>query len=171
MEMSRIAGSPQSSTAMYRPPDATESRPAAELVAGSAPVNENELVPLLRRRLRFLLVVFALLYLMILILHVCYFYFPFRIDFWAGAATFVVCVCLAAVLSGTPWMTLRQLRVIEFLLCAVFAGRMVPRHAPLPAAAMLCSSISGRSITLRPLALAADRTIERLSVLGVASPA
>jgi tRNA A-37 threonylcarbamoyl transferase component Bud32 len=127
MVMSRTDGSPQSSTAMYRPPGAAESRAAAELVAGSAPVNENELVPLLRRRLRFLLVVFALLYLIILILHLCYFSLPMRIDQWASATTFVICVCLAAVLSGTPWMTLRQLRVVEFLLCAVFAGRMVLR--------------------------------------------
>jgi serine/threonine-protein kinase len=115
---------------MYCPSDATESRPAVKVVAGSAPVTENELVPLLHRRLRFLLVVFALLYLTVLLLHIFYYAIgsnPLSIDLWASAVTFVVCLGLAAILSGRRGKTLRQLRLVEFLLIAVFAGRMALR--------------------------------------------
>jgi serine/threonine-protein kinase len=118
------------------PPEATEAhrptpnnRPVAELVTGSAPLGENELVPLLRKRLRFLLVVFALYFLVILVLHFYFFLASFatRIDFWASGATFLACFGLALVLSSRPGMTLRQLRVVEFLLFAVFGLRMFLR--------------------------------------------
>jgi serine/threonine-protein kinase len=129
MEKPRTDGSPQSLTVPYRPSDATDRRPAVGVVAGSAPVSDHDLVPLLRKRLRFLLVVFALYFLVILILHV-YFYvasFAARIDFWASAATLLACLGLAAILSGRPGMTPRQLRVVEFLLFAVFGVRMILR--------------------------------------------
>jgi serine/threonine-protein kinase len=97
--------------------------------ADPAPVSDHGLVPLLRRRLRFLLVVFALYFGVILLLHICYYLgsFPGRIDFWASAVTFAACLGLVAVLSGCPRLTLRQLRLVEFLLFVVFGVRMVLR--------------------------------------------
>jgi serine/threonine-protein kinase len=129
MEKPRTDGSPQSLTAPYRPPDATDGRPAVGVIAGSPQASDHDLVPLLRKRLRFLLVVFALYFLVILILHFYYYItsFPARIDFWASAATFLACLGLAVILSRLPRMTLRQLRLVEFLLFAVFGGRMLLR--------------------------------------------
>jgi serine/threonine-protein kinase len=129
MEMPGTDGSPPTSTVPIRPPDATESRQAAGVVAGFAPVRDHDLVLLLRKRLRFLLVVFALYFLVILILHVSFYFASFaaRIDFWASAVTFIACLGLAAVLPSRPGITLRQLRVVEFLLFAVFGVRMVLR--------------------------------------------
>ena len=46
-------------TAAYRPASGTDARPAAELVAGSAQVGASDLVPLLHKRLRFLVLVFT----------------------------------------------------------------------------------------------------------------
>jgi serine/threonine-protein kinase len=116
-------------TAPFRPPDASDRRPAVGVVAGSAPARDHDLVLLLRKRLRFLLVVFALYFLVILILHVSFYFASFaaRIDFWASAATFLACLGLAAILSSRPGITLRQLRVVEFLLFAVFGVRMILR--------------------------------------------
>src|SRR5262245_21310226 len=104
----RTDGSPQSLTAPYRPSAATDGRPAFGVVAGPAPVGDHDLVPLLRKRLRFLLVVFALYFLVILILHVSFYAASFaaRIDFWASAATFLACLGFAAVLSSRPGTTL-----------------------------------------------------------------
>ena len=101
MENPKTDWSSQSLTAPYRPSDATDRRPPVEVVARSA--RENDLVPLLRRRLRFLLFVFALLYLTVLLLPVSYYAIgshPLSIDLWASAVTFVVCLGLAAFLSG-----------------------------------------------------------------------
>jgi serine/threonine-protein kinase len=120
---------PQSVTAPYRPSNATNDRPAIGVFAGSAPASDQDLVPLLRKRLRFLLIVFALYFLAILLLRLYYYIASFSalMDFWASATTFLVCLGLATILSSRPRMTLRQLRIVEFLLFTVFAARMFLR--------------------------------------------
>lgn len=110
--------------------DGTNSRPAVELVARSAPVGEYELVPLLRKRLLFLLLIFAVFYTLIFLCNLCY--VPFaqfsrRADPLASLATLVACFGLAAILSSRPGLTLRQLRGVEFLMVALFAARMFLR--------------------------------------------
>ena len=47
MKMPKTDGPPQSATAMYRPSDTADRRPAFEVVAGSVTVSENELVAII----------------------------------------------------------------------------------------------------------------------------
>src|SRR5215510_9374973 len=107
-------------TTPYRPAS-TDARPAAELVAGSAPLSEQELVPLLHRRLRFLVILSIVFYAVIgVLMRVLY---P-RLrgstpDNWTNAGTLVVCIGLLALLSSRRHLTLRQLRVVEFVLFAL----------------------------------------------------
>ena len=116
------------------PPDGVPTavyRPAAVLAAGSVPVSENELAPLLRKRLRFLFLIFGTFYGLIFLLHLYYFplaAFPRSSNFWANLATAAACLGLAAVLSGWPGLTLRQLRGVEYLMVAMFVGRMLHRE-------------------------------------------
>jgi serine/threonine-protein kinase len=115
---------------MYRPAGGTDGRPVVELVARSAPVGANELVPLLRKRLLFLVIIFAAHYTLVFLLHLCY--TPFAqfsrgADPWASLATSVACLGLAAILSSRRGLTLRQLRGVEFLMVVLFAARMFLR--------------------------------------------
>src|SRR5262245_40642019 len=111
-------------------PDATAAhRPAAELVAGSAPASEDELVPLLRRRLRFLVLALTVFYVVFAIL-MRVFYVHARvppIDNWANVIALVICFGFVALLSSRRPMTLRQLRVVEFLFFVVLVARMAIR--------------------------------------------
>jgi serine/threonine-protein kinase len=121
---------PDATTKAYLPPDGVPSRRAIELVARSSPVGESELVPLLRTRLRFLLVIFAVFYTLVFLLVLSY--LPFaelirRADPWVGVVTLVTCFGLAAILSSRLGLTLRQLRGIEFLMVALFVARMLLR--------------------------------------------
>jgi serine/threonine-protein kinase len=112
------------------PPDATAAyRPAAELVAGSAPIGENGLVPLLHKRLRFLVLVFTVFYTLIaLMLRVGYAStLRSATNAWTSNLTLIALFGLLALLSTRPQMTLRQLRTVEFLLFALLAGRFVVR--------------------------------------------
>ena len=117
-------------TAPYHPVDGPADRPAVEFVAGSAPAASGNLAPLLRRRLRFLLLIFGAFYGLIFLFH----FFRSLVtltrmaDFWSSLATALFCFGLAAVLSARPGLTLRQLRGVEFLLVAVFVGRMLLRN-------------------------------------------
>jgi len=129
METPGTDGTPQSFTAPYRLSDGTASRPAVGVVAGSAPVSENELVPLLHRRLRFLVLVFLAFYGVTAV--VMRLLFPHTrdlvIDNWANAVTLAAFCSLLAFLSGRRPLTLGQLRAVEFLLFAILAVRMVLR--------------------------------------------
>src|SRR5262245_52500998 len=118
MVIATTDGSPQSVTAMYRPTDGAGGRPTVELVAGFAPVSESEIVPLFRRRLRFLVHVFIVYYAVVgIVLRVVYTYTRgSAIENWVNAATLIACVGLVATVSSGRRMTLRQLRVVEFLL-------------------------------------------------------
>src|SRR4051812_14555383 len=94
MNPTRTQVAPPAATATHRPSDGTDSRPAVELVAGSAPVSENELVPLLHKRLRFLVLVFTVYYVAIFLLRALYGEYGLPISMWsstvenwAGAAT------------------------------------------------------------------------------------
>ena len=114
---------------MYRPSDGADGRPAVGLVAGSAALSQNELVPLLHKRLRFLVLVFTAFYLVIFVLLRVGYPGGTRspIDVWANAATTAACIGIAVILSCCPRMSLRQLRGVEFFLFAVFAARGILR--------------------------------------------
>jgi serine/threonine-protein kinase len=101
--------------------------PPAAAVARDGTVSDPDLLPLLRKRLRFLLVVFALYYLVVFVLNISYYArsFDSRIDFWSSGATVLACLGLVGALSAYPRMTLRQLRLAEFLLFSVFGARMI----------------------------------------------
>jgi serine/threonine-protein kinase len=121
---------PPEATAAYRPAEDTSGRPAVALVAGSAPVSEGELVPLLRKRLRFLVLVFTVFYAVVtVLLHILSAsgIQAFQFNTWAGIATVVALLGPLALLSGRRRMTLRQLRLIEFVLFAIFVARMAFR--------------------------------------------
>jgi tRNA A-37 threonylcarbamoyl transferase component Bud32 len=129
MEMPGTNGSPHCLTGPYHPSDGADSRPAVGVVAGSAPVSENELAPLLHKRLRFLVLVFLGFYGVTAIVMRALFAHTrdMVIDNWANAATLVILVGLLAILSGRRQLALRQLRVVEFVLFGVFAARLVAR--------------------------------------------
>src|SRR5262249_58982610 len=128
MNTTQTHDSPLEATAAYRPTRGPESRPAVEFVAGSAPVSQNELVPLLRKRLQFLVLVFTVFYVVVAVpLRALSAHTDLAIDNWANAATLVALLGLLALLSGRRPMSLRQLRVIEFVLFAIFAGRVFHR--------------------------------------------
>src|SRR5688572_25464043 len=113
-------------TTPHSPPEATAAyRPAAELVAGSAPVSDHELVPLLRKRLRFLVLVFAAFYTVITVRHTVWHASALGslTNAWASTLTVLVLYGLLAVLSARWRMTLRQLRAVEFGLFALLATR------------------------------------------------
>ena len=101
--------SPPGVTAAYHAPDGTHSRPAVELVARSAPVSENELVPLLHRRLRFLVLVFTVFYAVVsVLLHMqaAGTLQASRLNTWASTATVVALLGPLAILSSRRRMTL-----------------------------------------------------------------
>jgi serine/threonine-protein kinase len=130
MNPTRTHESAPAATAAYLPSDGSDSRPAVELVARSAPVGENGLVPLLRKRLQFLFTIFAVLYTLIFLINLYYFLlapYPRAVDLWANLATSVVSIGLAANLRTRPGLTLRQLRGFELLLIAMFMARMLLR--------------------------------------------
>jgi serine/threonine-protein kinase len=115
---------------MYRPADGADSRPAVELVARSARVGANQLVPLLRKRLLFLVIIFAVHYTLVFLLHLWYTplaQFSRGADPWASLATSVACLGLASILWSRRGLTLRQLRGVEFLMVVLFAARMFLR--------------------------------------------
>lgn len=103
-------------------------RPPVVVVAGSAPVSDHDLIPLLHKRLRFLVLVFVAFYSVVVLVRVAH---PGRLestlDDWANAATVGVLLGLLALLSGRRRRTLLQLRVVEFVLFAVIAGRVLFR--------------------------------------------
>src|SRR5581483_8144526 len=120
--------SPPEATGAYRPADGTDARPAAELVAGSAPLGDHELVPLLHKRLWFLVLVFTVYYTAVVIVRIVHSgRLNSAIDDWATPITVVILLGLLALLSIRCRMTLRQLRVVEFVLFAILAARVVLR--------------------------------------------
>jgi serine/threonine-protein kinase len=128
MEKPMTDGPPQSVTAPYRPADATDSRLAIRVVADSAPVSESELVSLLRKRLRFLLVVFAVFYLVFLVVWLSRNpSAPWFKTVWSRIVVVVVCLSLVTLLSSRVHLTLRQLRAVEFLSLAVLVANLVVR--------------------------------------------
>jgi serine/threonine-protein kinase len=119
--------SPPESTGAYRPAGDTTGRPAVELVARSGPLRDAELVPLLHKRLRFLVLVFTVFYVIVTVLaYVQSGSIPqaSRLNIRASTATAVALLGLLAILSSRRRMTLRQLRAVELVLFAIFVARM-----------------------------------------------
>src|SRR5262245_30911673 len=128
MGMPKADRSVQLSTAMYHPSSVTDGQPPVGVVGGSAAVSANELVPLLRKRLRFLLIVFAAIYLLYLFVWLSRnVSTPWLASIWSLCLATAVCLGLVGLVSSPVRLTLRQLRATEFLLFAVLVGNLVAR--------------------------------------------
>ncbi len=134
MDKPSIDGSAPTVTNPYRRLDAHDSRPPVGVVAGSAPFGDHELVPLLHKRLRFLVLVFIVVSAAVILLRVAYAQYwlpqPIRtstIEAWAHVGSLIALLGLLAGLTIPRSLTLRQLRVVELVLFAILAARVCLR--------------------------------------------
>ena len=130
MAVPSFNGIPPVSTVPYCP-DANDP-PRVGGIAYPAPVSDREVVPLLHKRLRFLVLVFAAFYLAYVVIR---FVHPgptgIPLDIWASVVTVVIFLGLWAFLSSRRWLTLRQLRGIEFVVFVILASLVILRHIDL----------------------------------------
>ena len=115
-------------TVDYQSAGASVGRLPLALATDSGLATADDLRTLLQRRLRFLVIVFAVYYAVVLLVRLVH---PgkliSKIDDWATPITVVILLGLLALLSSRRRMPLRQLRLIEFVFFGILAARVLMR--------------------------------------------